>query len=126
MIKNRKELLEFEKRLLKAKQRILKQRNFTNGILLNPQGETTGEISAYRTHVADVGSDTFQREISSQLTTHESKMLMEIDEALNRIRSNRFGNCELCSKVISKARLKALPYTRFCLKCQKDKVQNKD
>jgi len=121
MIKNRKEIIEFEKRLLKAKQKILKQRNFTNGILLNPQGDTSGEVSAYRTHVADIGSDTFQREMSSQLSTLESKILMEIDEALNKIRKNRFGDCEKCSKPISKARLKALPYSRFCVKCQKQK-----
>jgi len=125
MIKNRKEILEFEKRLLKAKQRILKQRNFTNGILFNPQGESSGQVSAYRTHVADIGSDTYQREFSSQLSTYESKILMEIDEALSRIRQHRYGDCEKCAKPISKARLRALPYTRFCVKCQKEKPQTK-
>ena len=125
MIKNRKEILEFEKRLLKAKQRILKQRNFTNGILFNPQGESSGQVSAYRTHVADIGSDTYQREFSSQLSTYESKILMEIDEALSRIRQYRYGDCEKCTKPISKARLRALPYTRFCVKCQKEKPQTK-
>jgi len=125
MIKNRKELVEFEKRLIKAKQRILKQRNFTNGILLNPQGGSAGEISAYRTHVADIGTDTYQREMSSQMSTFESKILMEIDEALARIRKNRYGDCEICIKPISKARLKALPYTRYCVKCQKDKPQTR-
>lgn len=125
MIKNRKEILEFEKRLLKAKQRILKQRNFTNGILFNPQGESSGQVSAYRTHVADIGSDTYQREFSSQLSTYESKILMEIDEALSRIRQHRYGDCEKCTKPISKARLRVLPYTRFCVKCQKEKPQTK-
>ena len=125
MIKNRKEILEFEKRLLKAKQRILKQRNFTNGILFNPQSESSGQVSAYRTHVADIGSDTYQREFSSQLSTYESKILMEIDEALSRIRQHRYGDCEKCTKPISKARMRALPYTRFCVKCQKEKPQTK-
>lgn len=119
MIKNRKEILEFEKRLLKAKQRILKQRNFTNEILLNPRGDASGETSAYRTHVADIGSDTFRQEISSQLSTYESKILMEIDAALQKIRKNRFGDCEKCGKPIAKARLKVIPYSRFCVKCQK-------
>ena len=125
MIKNRKELVEFEKRLLKAKQKILKQRNFTNAILLNPQGDSSGKTSAYRTHVADIGTDTYQREMSSQMSTFESNLLMEIDEALARIRKNRFGDCEKCTKPISKARLKALPYTRHCVKCQKEKPQVK-
>jgi len=125
MIKNRKEIIEFEKRLLKAKKRILKQRSFTNGILFNPPGDSASESSAYRTHVADIGSDTYQREFSSQLSTYESKILMEIDEALSRVRKNRYGDCEKCGKSISKARLKALPYTRFCVKCQKQKIQEK-
>ncbi len=125
MIKNRKELVEFEKRLLRAKQKILKQRNFTNGILLNPQGDSSGEISAYRTHVADIGTDTYQREMSSQMSTFESNLIMEIDEALARIRKNRYGDCEKCGKPISKARLKAVPYARHCVKCQKEKPQVK-
>jgi RNA polymerase-binding transcription factor DksA len=125
MIKNRKEIVEFEKRLVKAKQKILKERNFTNEILLNPQGDSSGEVSAYRTHVADIGSDTYQQEMSSQLSTFESKILMEIDEALRKIRKNRFGDCEKCGNPISKARLKALPYTRFCVKCQKQKTPEK-
>lgn len=131
MIKNRKgrkakarfspsQLLEFEKRLIKAKQKILKQRNFTNGILLNPQGESADELSVYRTHVADVGSEIYQKEMSSQMLTYESEVLMQIDEALRRIRKNCYGDCEQCDKPISKARLKALPYTRFCVKCTKE------
>lgn len=121
MIKNRKELLAFEKILLKAKQQILKQRNFTNGILLNPQGAASGEQSAYRTHVADIGSETYQKEISSQLSSFESDILMQIDQALQRIRNNQYGDCIKCARPITKARLKALPYTQICLRCIKEK-----
>lgn len=126
MIKNRKELIEFEKRLLKAKKKILKTRNFTNGMLLNPQGETSGELSVYRTHVADIGSETYQKEMSSQLSTYESEVLMQIDTALKRIRENCYGDCDRCDKPISKARLRALPYTRVCLKCTKEKAKSKE
>jgi len=125
MIKNRKEIVEFEKRLLNAKKRLLKQHSFTNNILFNPQGDLASESSAYRTHVADIGSDTYQKEFSSQLSSYESKMLMEIDEALERVRKNKYGDCEKCGKPISKARLKTLPYTRCCVKCQKQKLQEK-
>jgi RNA polymerase-binding transcription factor DksA len=125
MIKNRKELIEFEKRLLKVKKKLLKQRNFTNGMLLNQQGESAGELSAYRTHVADIGSETYQKEISSQLSSYESDVLMQIDEALKRIRNNCYGDCIKCSKPIAKARLKALPYTQICVKCTKEKTTQK-
>ncbi|MCX8014566.1 MAG: TraR/DksA C4-type zinc finger protein [candidate division WOR-3 bacterium] len=119
MIKNRKELLEFEKRLLQAKKHLLKQRKWTDSILFNTQTGTPGQDSTYRTHIADISSDTYQKEFTSQLTTYEGKILMEIEQALSRIRENRYGDCEKCGKPIAKARLKALPYTRFCIKCQK-------
>ncbi len=120
MIKNRKELLEFEKKLIKLKEQLFKQREFTNQILLRPQGESAGESSSYRTHVGDIGTEAYQREIISQLTTYESKMLMEIESALQKIRQRKYGNCERCNKAISKVRLKAIPYTRTCIKCQKE------
>ncbi len=122
MIKNHKELIGFEQKLLKAKKKLLKQRNFTNAILFNPQGDSSGEQSAYRTHVADIGSETYQKEISSQLSSYESEMLMQIDQALNRIRNNRYGDCVKCSKPISRARLNALPYTQICMQCIKEKA----
>ncbi|MCX7785075.1 MAG: TraR/DksA family transcriptional regulator [candidate division WOR-3 bacterium] len=120
MIKNRKELLEFEKKLIKLKEALLKQRDFTREILLKPQGESAGESSSYRTHVGDIGSEAYQREIISQVTTYETKILMEIDLALKKIRERKYGDCERCNKPISKTRLKALPYTRTCIKCQKE------
>lgn len=136
MIKNRKDdkakvrfspsqLIEFEKKLLKAKQKILKQRNFTSGIFLNPQGDTTTEQSAYRTHVADIGTDTCQKEISSQLSSYESEILMQIDEALQRIRNNRYGDCIKCAKPIAKARLRVIPYAQICVKCTTEKIVSK-
>ncbi|MEO0084051.1 MAG: TraR/DksA family transcriptional regulator [candidate division WOR-3 bacterium] len=118
MIKTRKELIEFEKRLLAAKKQLLKQQKYTDSILIQTSG--TGQESSYRTHIADISSDTYQKELTSQLTTYEGKILMEIEQALLRIRENRYGDCERCGKPIAKARLKALPYTRFCIKCQKD------
>lgn len=127
MIKNRKELIAFEKRLLAVKKQLLKQRKYTDSILFNTQASGAGQESYYRTHIADISSDTYQKEFTSQLTTYEGKVLMEIEQALMRIREMRYGDCEKCGKPIAKARLKALPYTRFCIKCQKSigaKTQN--
>ena len=45
----------------------------------------------------------------------------EIDEALKKIEEGSFGTCEGCKTKISKKRLKAIPYTRLCLKCQEAK-----
>jgi len=49
------------------------------------------------------------------------KSLDEIDLALKKIDSGKYGVCEVCSKKISKERLKILPTARYCLDCMKKK-----
>jgi|UniRef100_A0A7C6EDG6 RNA polymerase-binding protein DksA len=115
----KKDLAYFEKRLLEEKQRLLKQKGHTNELLKEPQREAGGEISGYRTHIADQGSETYQREFASQLTSQESMLLIEIDEALKRIREGRYGICEMCQGKIAKERLKIIPHARLCVKCKK-------
>ena len=41
----------------------------------------------------------------------------EIELALKKMRSNRYGICELCGKSIPIKRLKVLPATRLCRNC---------
>jgi RNA polymerase-binding protein DksA len=118
----KKDLIHFEKKLLEEKQRILKQRDHTNELLKQPQREAGGEISGYRTHIADQGGETLQREMASQLTSQESATLVEIDEALKHIQEGRYGTCEICSTKIPKARLEIIPYARLCIKCKKKSV----
>jgi RNA polymerase-binding transcription factor DksA len=45
----------------------------------------------------------------------ESDRLAEIDAALHRIRAGTYGVCEKTGKPISKARLRAIPWTRYAL-----------
>jgi DnaK suppressor protein len=40
--------------------------------------------------------------------------------ALERISEGTYGICEGCSERISKKRLKAIPFTRFCISCQRE------
>ncbi|MDD4996099.1 MAG: TraR/DksA C4-type zinc finger protein [Patescibacteria group bacterium] len=49
------------------------------------------------------------------------KSLDEIDLALKKINSGKYGFCETCGKKISKERLKILPTARYCLNCKEDK-----
>lgn len=118
---SRKTLLTFEKKLLEEKQRILKRRDSHRDILFQHAKDNSGEISSFRTHIADQSSETFQREFTSQLTSQESKTLTEIDEALRRIQEKRYGVCERCGLKISLARLEAIPHTQLCIKCAQAK-----
>ncbi len=45
--------------------------------------------------------------------------LAEIKKALERIKNGSYGQCKNCGGIIDERRLKALPETAACLKCQK-------
>jgi len=45
--------------------------------------------------------------------------LLDVKRALEKIKRKKYGFCEICGKKISQERLRALPHTKFCLKCAK-------
>src|SRR6185437_5858683 len=53
------------------------------------------------------------------LTTldRERRTLQEIEVALQRMKAGDYGQCEICGTTIPDARLRALPWTRFCVHC---------
>ncbi len=69
--------------------------------------------------VADFALDAAQDEISSQLAEVESRELVNIEAALDRMRKGTFGECEGCEVKIPLARLQALPYATCCISCQR-------
>ena len=70
--------------------------------------------------VIDAAYDSTQDEISSQLAEVESRELANIENALERKRSGKYGSCEVCGGKIPMARLNALPYATMCIECQRD------
>jgi len=116
---SKKELNYFKKLILKKKDELLDglKRSLEDTLKKSPR-EAAGDISGYAFHMADLATDTYDREFSLDLASNERQLLYEIDEALKKIQEGRFGICETCKSSITKSRLKAIPYTRLCLKCQ--------
>jgi DnaK suppressor protein len=75
------------------------------------------DLSNMPIHMADAGSDTFEQENTLGLMDSERKLLQEIDDALERIENNTYGICEGAAEPIPKARLKAIPWARYCVTC---------
>lgn len=69
-------------------------------------------------HIADVGTDANDRDRMLGLLETGERELVEIEEALDRLRKGTYGECEHCRKSIPKARLRALPFARLCVRCQ--------
>ncbi|MGW5864191.1 TraR/DksA family transcriptional regulator [Streptomyces sp. NPDC055239] len=47
------------------------------------------------------------------------RVLIEIEDALGRVKDGSYGTCPGCSKPIPVERLEILPYTQFCVPCQR-------
>ncbi len=99
-------LLETKKQLLKEMQGRVKEE--TEGV--KDEGRDT----------YDLASDERDREINFILNDREREKLHAIDEALQRIKDKTYGVCESCEGEIQLGRLKVLPFTRLCVKCQEE------
>jgi len=78
-----------------------------------------GELSSMPVHLADIGTDSYEQDFNLDLMAEEKKILMEIQEALKRIKDGTFGICEGLGIPIEEERLKAIPWTRYSLEYAK-------
>jgi DnaK suppressor protein len=82
------------------------------------KGADGGDLSTLPMHLADLGTDSFEQDMSLGLMESESDELQQIEEAFERIADGTFGLCETCKKKVPKERLKAIPYARLCVGCK--------
>jgi RNA polymerase-binding protein DksA len=116
----KKDLKLFRELILKKKEEILDSiKHVSEDTLKKSQRDAAGDISSYTLHMADVATDTYDREFSLGLASSEREILYEINDALKKIEEGDYGICESCKRPITKTRLKAVPYARLCLDCQK-------
>jgi RNA polymerase-binding transcription factor DksA len=80
--------------------------------------ESAQELPGYSLHMADSGTDNFDRDFALSLLSSDQDAVYEIEEALKRIEKKTYGVCELTGKTIPKARLEAIPWTRFTVEAQ--------
>ncbi len=87
--------------------------------------DDAGDLSAYGQHMADAGTDTFDRDFALSMVANEQEALSEIDAAIKRIHDGSYGVCEITQKPIAKERLLAVPFTRYTAEAQKDLERNR-
>jgi DnaK suppressor protein len=98
-------------RLLELREQLMRQ---MNGLAK----ESAQEIAGYSLHMADSGTDNFDRDFALSLLSSDQDAVYEIEEALKRIERDTYGVCELTGKPIPKARLEAIPWARFTVQAQ--------
>jgi DnaK suppressor protein len=82
--------------------------------------EETGDLAVGQDqHLADIATETVDREIDYTLEEHDERMLGDIDAALKRIEEGTYGVCVTCGAQISPERLEAMPWATLCIDCKR-------
>jgi DnaK suppressor protein len=114
----RAEIDHYRRRLLTLKRRLGADLSELEEESLRPVGgEPSGGLSDFPVHLADLASDDYEEKVNLGLLENEAQVLAEVNDALARIERGTFGRCENCGREISRERLEALPYARYCIHC---------
>lgn len=123
----KKQLEHFEKRLQEERKRALKELGqWDEAFGATPQN-ADGGLSSYSFHMADQGSDAWEREKAFLFASQEGRFLWHIDEALRRLYRSpeTYGLCHSCGQMIAYDRLDALPHARYCFDCKQREEDGK-
>lgn len=104
---------EFVRLLEQRRTEIMERARATRSHLDEQLDASAGPGDEADISVMDHGADYFLK-----LQDNERRELVEIRNALDRIRRGVYGTCESCSNEIASERLKRLPYARYCIECQ--------
>ena len=72
---------------------------------------------------ADMAANAYTKELLISMSDNDRMLLGLIDEALARVESGDYGECVNCAEPIQEKRLNAVPWARYCLRCQDMKEQ---
>lgn len=123
---NAKEVEQHRGLLLKLRDRVIDEISFLANDNLNKSSkDASGDLSSYSFHMADQGTDNFDREFAASLLNSEHDVLYEIEEALRRIDGGTYGVCEQSGEPIERERLRALPFARYCVAVQTEMERGK-
>ena len=86
--------------------------------------ESAKEMESYGVHMADAGTDNFDRDFNLSLLSADQDVIYEIEEALKRIEKGTYGTCEITGKAIPEPRLNAIPWARFRVDAQSELEQH--
>lgn len=113
----RQELKQFKKLLLEYRRLLVGDLNHMEKDALRKSRSDAATLDI--SNFADLGTDNFEQDFTIGLIENSQERLREIDAALQRIEDGEYGVCEEDGAKISKARLKAVPWARLCIECQR-------
>jgi len=76
------------------------------------------EGAAKQADLADQAASEYERQSLVHQAATARQMLKNLTQALERMRQGTYGECAECGGDIELKRLEAIPWARYCVKCQ--------
>ena len=105
-----------QKRLIEQRQEMLTL--YEHDLRIGQQASDDGSED-----IVDRANNAYNREFMFSLSATERQFLDQIESALERIDGGTYGSCVHCGEEVGKARLRALPWARYCISCQEQAEQ---
>jgi DnaK suppressor protein len=80
-----------------------------------------GSISPEPGDELDIASTEREREFDTILSSIDKGRLIDIEDALKKLKEGTYGICEECKAKIPRERLEMVPFARLCRECQERK-----
>jgi DnaK suppressor protein len=100
----------FREILMKRRQEILDNQK--------PLSDSMIDTNTRQGDLADQANGNNEVHIHLKLKQTDAKILIAIEEALQRVESGSYGVCRDCGDEIARVRLEAIPWTRVCISCK--------
>lgn len=113
-----KEQERWRQELQEESSRIREELEALKEITASTSRDSSGDLSSYASHMADLGTDAMEREKAFLFASQKRKRLDEINLALERIEAGTFGLCESCGQEIPPRRLERMPGATTCVPCK--------
>lgn len=112
-----KQLSKLKKQLIEQKEEltIATADRENGGITRDSLRDATDELSTIDNHPADLATELYDREKDLALSVHSEELLKQVNSALEKMENGTYGVCAKCQELIPYDRLRAIPYTAFCI-----------
>ena len=91
----------------------------------NSKGNASlAQDSVYSVHMADAGTDSYEREKGFHLMNRENDYIQLLHLAIDRIDSGDFGICKVCCSKIPEERMMEVPNATKCVNCKENEKLN--
>jgi len=115
---NEQQLGYYKDLILKKRSETLKEVKRLEEVISGDESSGLQHEATYSYHMADVGTDSHEKEKAFLWLSRAKKYLGHLNTAIDRVKTGEYGVCIECGKFIPKERLEEVAHTQHCAKCK--------